>query len=142
MIKNSLRLLAFFVAFSAVAQERQLGVALPRVSAAEVPLYPRGAVHANIEGVVPVKITTDGRRVITATADVRSIALLARAAEANVRTWRFDIHEPVSFTVTYRYRLVPDLKPLENNPRVTLRLPTEVEVDELRFQGTVDMPVN
>jgi len=99
-------------------------------------------VHANIEGVVPVKITTDGRRVITATADVRSIALLARAAEANVRTWRFDIHEPVSFTVTYRYRLVPDLKPLENNPRVTLRLPTEVEVDELRFQGTVDMPVN
>jgi hypothetical protein len=51
---------------------------------------------------------------------------LAAAAEENARTWQFSKHEPTSFTVTYRYRL--DAKADPNNPTVTLRFPTEVDV--------------
>lgn len=120
------------------AQESKM--ALPRVATAEVPFYPPGAVHANIQGVVQLKITTDGHRVIAAVPAERSIQPLARAAEANLRTWQFDVHQPTSFTVTYRYKLVTDIDARMNNPKVILNLPTEVEVQERRWGGTVDMP--
>lgn len=110
-------------------------VALPMVSAAEMPLYPRGARLANIEGVVQVSVTTDGHGVIAAVIEKGSIPLLARSAEQNVRTWRFEIHEPTTFTITYRYRLVSDIDPIQNNPRVTLRLPTEILVEDIRPPG-------
>src|ERR1700687_1115048 len=99
MRNNRLIWLVVFVLtlLTASARAQVSHVALPRVSAAAVPLYPHGAVRANIEGIVQVKVTTDGHRVVTATADKRSARLLAQAAEANARTWAFDIHEPTSF---------------------------------------------
>jgi hypothetical protein len=117
----------------AVAQKSR--IALPMVASADVPLYPPLARTANIEGVVHVKVTTDGHRVVTArTEDGQTI--LAAAAEKNVQTWQFTLHEPTTFTVTYRYKLVNDIKPTQNNPRVILQLPTEVEVDVLRWPKT------
>lgn len=116
-------------------------LALPALKAAQMPLYPNGAPQANIEGIVRVKITTDGHRVTSASAEKGSHPLLTKAAEENVRTWEFSIHEPTTFTVTYRYNLVTDLKPIDNNPRVILRLPTEVEVDALRWPSHVYMPI-
>jgi hypothetical protein len=54
--------------------------------------------------------------------------LLAAAAEKNVQTWEFTEHQPTTFTVTYQYKLVADLKENPYGPTVILRLPTEVEV--------------
>jgi hypothetical protein len=66
--------------------------------------------------------------------------LIADFAEENLRTWQFSPHEPTTFTVTYSYKLVTDVDPARNNPRVILDLPTAVEVDALRWPGTVDTP--
>ena len=130
----------FMVALAFVAKAQESDVPLPRISSAELPLYPHGALRANLEGNVRLEVTTDGHRVVSAIPDPKSIQPLAQAAEANVRTWKFDIHEPISFTVTYTYKLVTDLDARQKNPRISLKLPTEVEVDERRWSGTVDMP--
>jgi hypothetical protein len=114
-------------------------VALPMLAAAQVPLYPPVARVANVEGVVHVKVTTDGHRVTNAEV-LDGHKLLAESAEKNVRTWEFATHEPTTFTVTYSYKLVTNLKAVQNNPRVVLQLPTRVEVDALRWPGTVDLP--
>jgi hypothetical protein len=119
-----------------VAQQSRL--ALPMVASAQVPLYPHVARIANVEGVVHIRVTTDGHRVISAQVE-DGHKLLSASAEENVRTWQFSLHEPTTFTVTYTYKLVTDLEPTQNNPRVLLKLPTEVEVDTLRWPGTADM---
>jgi hypothetical protein len=75
---------------------------------------------------VHVKVTTDGHGVIAVHGE-DGHKLLATAAEANARTWQFAIHEPTTFTITYRYKL--DLTCGDpNSAIITLRLPTEVEV--------------
>jgi hypothetical protein len=99
--------------------------ALPMIAGGEIPLYPPLARAAKVQGIVHVKVTTDGARVLTAQAG-DGHRLLAAAAEENARTWRFARHEPTSFTVTYRYVLDAGADP--NNPTVTLRLPAEVDI--------------
>ncbi len=118
------------------AQQR---LALPMVSHAEVPLYPPLARVANVSGVVHVIVTTDGHLVVTAHAK-EGPKPLREAAEKNAMSWQFTTHEPTTFTVTYVYKLVDDLNPQLNNPRVILQLPTEVEVDAQRWPGTHDTP--
>jgi hypothetical protein len=108
------------------------------VSSAQVPLYPAVARLANVEGAVHLKVTTDGHRVISTQVE-DGHKLLAAPTEENVRTWQFSIHEPTTFTVTFIYKLVTDLEPIQNNPRIILNLPTKVEVDALRWPGTADM---
>jgi hypothetical protein len=127
-IRRGVIMLAVLWAFAAMAQESK--VALPMVAGAAVPLYPPLARVARIEGVVHVKITTDGHRVITAHVE-DGHKLLAAAAEENARTWEFATHEPTTFTVTYRYKLDAKLKGSPNNPTVVLRLPTEVEISTM-----------
>lgn len=105
-------------------------IALPRVAGAAVPLYPPLARVAHVQGVVHVKVTTDGRRVVGAHAEDGS-KLLAVAAEENVRTWTFATHEPTTFTVTYLYKLDAQLSGDPDNPTVLLRFPTDVEVSIL-----------
>ncbi|HLW99453.1 MAG TPA: energy transducer TonB [Candidatus Acidoferrales bacterium] len=109
------------------------------ISSAQVPLYPQVARIVNVEGVVHIRVTTDGHRVVSAQIKDGN-KLLSASAEENIKSWYFSPHEPTTFTVTYTYKLVTDLQPVQNNPRVLLKLPTEVEVDALRWPGTVDMP--
>jgi hypothetical protein len=120
-----------------VAQQPR--VAFPMVASAQVPLYPQVARIANVQGVVHIKVTTDGHRVVSAQVEDGN-KLLSAPAEENIRTWQFSVHESTTFTVTYTYKLVTDLEAVQNNPRVLLKLPTEVEVDALRWPGTVDTP--
>jgi len=108
-----------------MAQPRK--VTLPRVAEAKVPLYPRLARAASVQGKVRVKVTTDGHRVLTTTVE-NGAPLLAVAAEENLRTWQFASHEPISFIVTYTYKLSGNWKEQSDNPTVTMRLPTEVKV--------------
>ena len=106
-------------------------IALPMVSAAPVPLYPRIARAANMQGVVHVKVRTDGYRVVEAHAEEKLMPLTT-AAEENAKNWEFSMHTPVTFTITYRYKLTDECNP--NNPTVTLHLPTEVEVCQHTFR--------
>ena len=114
-----------------VIEESKLG--FPSIAHADVPLYPPLARVANVEGAVKVKVTTDGHRIIKTEVEDGANALLARAAQENLRSWEFAVHEPASFTVTYRYIIVDDIDARQENPTVVLKLPTEVEVRVLRW---------
>ena|ERR1700730_7332918 len=122
-----------------VAQESK--VALPRVAGAAVPLYPPLARAANVQGVIHVKITTDGHRTVNALAE-DGPQLLAVSAEENARTWVFAVHEPTTFTVTYQYKLVLGMKGNADNPEVVMRLPTRIEVRTLPMPSIGDPPSN
>ena len=98
---------------------------MPMIAGAAVPMYPPLARAARVQGVIHIRVTTDGTMVAAAHAEDGN-RLLAVAAEENVRTWQFSKHQPTSFTVTYRYRLDAHGNP--NNPTVIFRFPTDVEV--------------
>jgi hypothetical protein len=104
MSKNFIRLgVTMLVAVWALAaQAQESRIALPMVAAAAVPLYPPLARVAHVQGIVHVKMTTDGHRVIVTHAE-DGHKVLAAAAEENARTWEFATHEPTTFTVTYHY---------------------------------------
>lgn len=118
-------LIGLAVSHVLAAQPRK--VALPTVAEAKVPLYPPLARAANVQGKVRVRVTTVGRRVLMTSVE-NGLPLLAVAAEENLRTWQFASHEPISFIVTYTFKLVGNWKEQSDNPTVTMRLPTEVEV--------------
>jgi len=79
------------------------------VARAAVPLYPPLARAARVQGVVHLKVTTDGHRVV-ATHVEDGNKLLADAAEENARTWEFATHDATTFTMTYHYKLDPKFK--------------------------------
>jgi TonB family protein len=106
---------------------------VPELASAAVPFYPRVPQQAHIEGVVRLRISTDGNRV--ASVEVESgQPMLVQAAQENVKTWQFERHAPASFETTFRYRIFPSKCDSQCNCEgvekrtVLLRLPTEAEV--------------
>jgi TonB-like protein len=120
--------------FGAKGQEARQ--ALPTVITIAVPIYPAVARAAHVEGVVHLKISTDGHRVTTVEVQ-DGTKLLAVPAQDNVKTWQFSPHDPTTFVVTYRYKLVAQAKGDTSIPSVLLRLPTDVEVSAMPRE-TVD----
>src|SRR4051794_32909291 len=100
-----LLMISVLVLSTGIAQQPRASILT--VAGAAVPLYPPLARAAQVQGVVHVKITTDGTKTTAVHAE-DGLQLLAVAAEENARTWQFAKHEPTSFTVTYRYRVSPD----------------------------------
>jgi hypothetical protein len=95
-----------FFGLGACACAAQSGKPLPILMSANVPLYPRVAQAAHIEGVVQLRILTDGEK--PSSIDVESgPPMLARAAKENVKTWQFEQHAPATFEATFRYVLLP-----------------------------------
>ena len=108
---------------------------LPSVISASVPFYPRISQQAHIEGVVRLRISTDGKRAVSVEVESGQ-PMLARAAQDNVKTWQFDPHNPMTFEATFQYKLLPSRCDAECNtcdsvekPSVLLRLPSQVEVN-------------
>ena len=106
---------------------------LPKVIRASVPSYPELARQTRIQGTVTLRVSTDGKLVSAVDAE-NGHRLLANAAKENVKTWQFEPHVPTSFTVTFRYNLLPvkcdsrcncDGKEKES---VLLQLPTSVHI--------------
>ncbi|PYT57320.1 MAG: hypothetical protein DMG35_20485 [Acidobacteria bacterium] len=100
---------------------------LPTVATAGVPFYPPVARVARIEGVVHLRLSTDGKRVSAISVESGPPALV-QAAQENVRTWQFKDHSPTTFEATFRYKMLPESECAMDSGTVLLRLPTEVEV--------------
>ena len=81
---------------------QQATSSLPTVTKFECPQYPEKARSIHIEGIVIMRVTTDGHAV-TDVKVIRASHILEPFAEANVRTWKFADHRPTAFTVTYVY---------------------------------------
>lgn len=118
-------------AIMAIGQQKPL----PSVISASVPFYPRITQQAHIDGVVRLRISTEGSRV--ASVEVESgQPMLAQAAQENVKTWQFEPHTATTFETTFRYKLLPSKCDAECNncdsvekPSVLLQLPSDVEVN-------------
>jgi hypothetical protein len=114
---------------SASQQER----ALPAVASAIVPFYPRTPQVTHIEGVVRLRISTDGIQAPSIKVESGQ-TMLSQAVEENVKTWRFEQHSPTTFEATFRYRLLPSKCDSECNcdsperGSVRLNLPSDGEV--------------
>jgi TonB-like protein len=105
---------------SALAQEST--EALPKVVQHSEPIYPPLARQARIQGEVSVKVTTDGESAREAVAQTGH-PLLRKAAEDNVKTWKFASRTPSIFNVTFRYKLMESSVEVE-----FLELPTIVQI--------------
>lgn len=90
---------------SALAQEP--AETLPKIVRHSEPTYPPIARTAHVQGEVRVKFTTNGESVSDAEAETGP-PLLHRAAEDNVRTWKFVPHAAGTFHVTFRYKIIAD----------------------------------
>ena len=105
---------------SALAQES--AETLPKVVQHSEPIYPPLARQTRIQGDVSVKVTTDGESVREAVAQTGH-PLVRKAAEGNVKEWKFASHTPSTFNVTFRYKLMESSVEVE-----FLKLPAIVEI--------------
>jgi hypothetical protein len=113
---------------------QQKNQSLPRVVSAGIPLYPPFARVASIQGVVALRVSTDGKHVVTFNSE-SGPPLLLQASKENVKTWEFEPHQPTSFDVRFIYKLSPS-PPCETefdrsdpkNQSVLLQLPINVEL--------------
>lgn len=107
--------------------------AAPIVAVASVPFYPPAARVAHIEGIVRLRVSTDGKKV-SAIAVESGPPMLASATEQNIRTWSFKEAEPTRFEATFRYKMLPQASCDLDDGLVKLQLPTNVEVDASPWQ--------
>ncbi len=128
-------LTVFFFACAApsLAQAGPPPQKLPVVKSGEMPFYPPLLRTAQVEGEVDLRVTTDGSSVVSVTAEYGNL-LLVRAAQDNVRTWKFETHEPTSFSTVFSYHLDKELvtyscdPDVPDNGTVILNLPAKVEI--------------
>jgi TonB family protein len=103
---------------------------LPVVKSGEMPFYPPLPRMAHVEGEVLLRVTTDGSGVASVIVESGQ-PMLAKAAQDNVRTWKFEPHDPTSFSTLFSYHLLTDFKcepGKPNNGEFHIKLPTEVEI--------------
>lgn len=100
---------------------------LPLVVAGEMPLYPIIARAARVQGVVKIKVTTDGKKVTSV--DVESgPPMLVKFAKENILTWEFTQHKPTTFVSTFEYVIEEPAQCDYSNDALTLKLPLEVRI--------------
>ena len=115
------------------AQDAQPVQKLPMVKSGAMPLYPSLPRIAQVEGEVDLRVTTDGSGVVSTEVEYGN-PLLAKAAQDNVKTWKFEPHEPTSFSTAFFYHLewessTYSCKPdLPDNGSVVLKLPARVDI--------------
>jgi TonB-like protein len=117
-------------AILSLAQDAQQPQKFPVVKSADMPFYPSLARRAQVEGDVRLRVTTDGSAVASVVVEYGNI-MLARAAQENVNSWKFEPHEPTSFSTLFSYHLLKEFKcdpGTPNNSDVHVRFPTEVDI--------------
>jgi TonB family protein len=117
-------------AASSFGQVEQTPQKLPVVRSGEMPFYPPLPNMARIQGEVRLRVTTDGSGVASVAVESGQ-PMLAKAAQDNVRTWKFEPHEPTSFSTLFAYHLLAEPKCMPNkssNGEIRLDLPALVEI--------------
>jgi len=124
----------------------------PQIIHADVPLYPPVAWSAHFGGAVEMEVTITGGKVVNAQAKRVTVAApsakespensklaeyLSVPSIENVKTWRFDTEERLTFAVTYTYRIEGTETLVPENPTVVLDLPLSVAVTARPFKPTV-----
>ena len=94
-----------------VEAQQKVTPELPWVSSAWAPIYPPIARAARIQGLVTLRVTTDGKHVATFDSESGPAFLVIQAKE-NVRTWEFSRHQPVSFEIRFNYKLFIPCEPV------------------------------
>lgn len=97
------------------------------VATARLADYPAALRAAGKDGVVRIRLSAAFNEVIDVDVD-SAVPELARAAEENVRTWKFSGLKVPVLRVTYTYRLLPGDCGTDQEPTVTMRFPHTVEV--------------
>ncbi len=116
-----------------LAQDVRPAHKLPVVKSGDMPFYPSLPRTAQVEGEVDLQVTTDGSSVVSVTSDYGNL-LLVKAAQDNVRSWKFEPHEPTVFSTVFSYHLVKEFltyscdPDVPDNGRVILKLPAEVDI--------------
>jgi hypothetical protein len=124
----------FALAVSLVAAQAQdADQGPPIVAAAAMPLYPTIAVAARVEGVVKIRVTTNGKSVASLQT-LSGSAMLVQEAKKDIQTWTFDQHSPTTFVTTFEYHFEDPPSCTYTNSEVTARLPLEVHVNIRRLQ--------
>jgi hypothetical protein len=100
---------------------------LPLVVAGNMPLYPITARAARVEGVVKIRVTTDGEKVTSLEA-VSGPPLLVKFAKENILTWEFEKHKPTTFVTTFEYVIERPDQCIYSNGASVLNLPLEVRI--------------
>jgi Gram-negative bacterial TonB protein C-terminal len=106
---------------------------VPVVASASAPLYPSIPLMAQITGVVRLRLSTDGTHVTSMEIE-SGPAILANAAEENIKTWQFEPHKPTTFEAMFTYTLLPATCDAaghcngRENDEVLLHLPTDVQI--------------
>lgn len=121
------------VSAALLAQDAQPTQKLPVVKSGDMPFYPPLLRIAQVEGEVDLRVTTDGLGVVSVTSEYGNL-LLAKAAQDNVRTWKFEKHDPTSFSTVFSYHIVKELvtyscdPDVPDNGTVVLKLPATVDI--------------
>jgi hypothetical protein len=100
---------------------------MPLLVAGAMPIYPRTAITAQIQGVVKILVATDGKRPTTLVEE-SGPPMLVRSAEENIRTWKFEAHKPMKFVTTFEYIIEEPSECTLSNGSTLLRLPLEVRI--------------
>lgn len=109
------------------AAAQKAGQDLPLVVAGEMPLYPIMARAARVQGVVKIKVTTDGKKVAAVDAE-SGPPMLVKFAKENILTWKFSGHKPTKFVTTFEYVIEGPAQCDYSNNAVALKLPLEVRI--------------
>ena len=100
---------------------------LPLVIAGKMPLYPLMARLARVQGVVKIKVTTDGEKVSSLDAE-SGPPMLVKFAKENILTWEFAKHKPTTFITTFEYLIEAPDQCMYSNGASVLNLPLEVRI--------------
>jgi hypothetical protein len=100
---------------------------IPLLIAGELPLYPPIARAARVQGIVKVKVTTDGKNV-SLISEESGPQMLVKSAKEKILTWKFVDHKPTTFMVTFHYSIEEPYQCGYGNGAMVLHLPREARI--------------
>jgi hypothetical protein len=101
---------------------------LPVIIAGKMPLYPIMARAARIQGIVKVRVRTDGKKVIGFDAE-SGPPMLVRFTKENILTWEFFDHKPTTFVTTFEYVIEEPALCGYSNGTSVLNLPLKIQIN-------------
>lgn len=116
-----------------IARAQNADQATPVVISATMPLYPKIAVAARVEGTVKIKVTTNGKSVVSLET-LRGPAMLVQETKKEILTWKFDENKPSTFISTFDYSFSDPPSCSYTNSIVNAQLPLKVDIRIRRLQ--------